>query len=94
MLNKEKLRKKYFFIRKKKYFEIKPSFFSPLIELIKKKKYKKNINLSSYYPSFFEVNVLKLQESSIKNKIKTMSSRYSLNSLLCEFIRGRNTGGN
>ena len=46
MLNKEKLRKKYFFIRKKKYFEIKPSFFSPLIELIKKK----NIKKISIYP--------------------------------------------
>ena len=47
MLNKEKLRKKYFLIRKKKYFEIKPSFFNPLVKLIKKKKYKKKINLSS-----------------------------------------------
>ncbi len=70
MFNKEKLRKKYFLIRKKKYFEIKPSFFNPLVKLIKKKKYKKKINLSSYYPSSFEVNVLKLHESNIKNKIK------------------------
>ena len=37
MENKDRLRKKYFFIRKKKYFDIKPSFFNPLIKLIEKK---------------------------------------------------------
>ena len=37
MQSKDRLRKKYFIIRKKKYFDIKPSFFYPLIELIKKK---------------------------------------------------------
>ena len=43
MQNKDRLRKKYFFIRKRKYFDIKPSFFNPLIQLINetyKKKYK------------------------------------------------------
>ncbi len=41
MQNKVRLRKKYFSIRKKKYFDIKPSFFNPLIKLIKKKFKKK-----------------------------------------------------
>ena len=41
MQNKAKLRKKYFSIRKKNYFEIKPSFFNPLIKIIKKKFKKK-----------------------------------------------------
>jgi len=68
---KDRLRKKYFFIRKKKYFEIKPSFFNPLIKLIKKKYKKKNVNLSSYYPTSFEANVLKLFETNIVNKLKT-----------------------
>ena len=40
MQNKDRLRKKYFFIRKRKYFDIKTSFFNPLIQLIKKR-YKK-----------------------------------------------------
>ena len=43
MQNKDRLRKKYFFIRKRKYFDIKTSFFNPLIRLIKKKYKKKEI---------------------------------------------------
>jgi len=72
MQNKDQLRKKYFFDRRKKYFEIKPSFFNPLIKLIKKRYKKKNVNISSYYPSSFEVNVLKLFETDIINKIKIL----------------------
>ena len=60
MQKKDRLRKKYFFIRKKKYFDIKPSFFNPLIKLIKKRYKKKDVNLSIYYPSSFEVNIFKL----------------------------------
>ena len=72
MRNKDILRKKYFFNRKKKYFEIQHSFFNPLIKLINKKYKKKNINLSSYYPASFEVNVLKLMEINIINKLKIL----------------------
>jgi len=72
MQNKNRLRKQYFFARRKKYFEIKTSFFNPLIKLIKKKYKKKNVNLSSYYPSSFEVNVLKLFETNIINKLKIL----------------------
>ena len=62
MQNKDRLRKKYLVIRKKKYYEIESNFFIPLIKLINKKYKKKIINLSSYYPASFEVNVLKLFE--------------------------------
>ena len=62
MQNKDALRKKYLNIRKKNYFEIRPSFFKPLIKLIKKKFKNKHINLSSFYPSLFEVNVLNFFE--------------------------------
>ena len=72
MRNKDILRKKYFFKRKKKYFEIKHSFFNPLIKLINKGYKKKIINLSSYYPASFEVNVLKLLETNIINKLKIL----------------------
>lgn len=37
MVVKEKLRKKFLKKRKLNYFEIEPSFFNPLIKLIKKK---------------------------------------------------------
>ena len=70
MQNKDILRKKYFIVRKKKYFDIKPSFFNPLIKLIKQKYSKKIINISIYYPASFEVNVLKLFEAEIIGKLK------------------------
>ena len=70
MISKDKLRKKYYLIRRKKYFEIKENFFDPFIKLIKKKCKKKCINLSSYYPSSFEVNTLKIFEANIKKKVR------------------------
>ena len=42
MKTKKLLRKKFFLIRKKNYFAIKPNFFDPLSDLVKEK-YKKNI---------------------------------------------------
>ena len=72
MQNKDILRKKYFIVRKKKYFDIKPSFFNPLIKLIKQKYSKKTINVSIYYPASFEANVLKLFEAEIISKLKIL----------------------
>ncbi len=37
MSKKEYLRKKFLKLRKKNYFDINPSFFNPLISLLKKK---------------------------------------------------------
>ena len=64
MYSKHRLRKRYLSIRKTRYFEISTSFFNPLIQLIKKKFPRQNINLSCYYPASYEVNVLKLFETS------------------------------
>ena len=69
---KDRLRKKFFLRRKKNYFDIKPNFFNPLFKLIEKKYNKKSINLSSYYPASFEVNVLNLFEKSMAKKLKTL----------------------
>ncbi len=52
------IRKRYFKKRKRKYFQISENFFTPLINLIKKNKVKKNISI--YYPSSHEVDVLKI----------------------------------
>ena len=57
MLSKEKLRKKFILLRKKKYFIVKQDFFKPLLKLIKAKK---KINISLYYPSNYEVDTLNL----------------------------------
>jgi len=58
MPSKETLRRKYSLIRKNRYFEVKESFFTPLIKIIKKKYIKKNIAI--YYPSNHEVSTIKL----------------------------------
>ena len=64
MQKKIHLRKKYFKLRKKKYYEIDKEFFLPLLKLIKLKFKKKLIKIALYYPSHFELNVLKFLEFS------------------------------
>ena len=70
MSNKDNLRKKYFLIRKKKYYNVKASFFEPLIKLINKEFKKKLISMSSYYPASYEVNTIRLFETNIISKVK------------------------
>ncbi len=70
MQSKDRLRKKYLSIRKKKYFDISSNFFNPLLRLIKKKYTKKNLTLSIYYPASYEVNVIKLLDIANTDKIK------------------------
>ena len=57
MAFKKILRKKFSLIRKNRYFEVKESFFYPLIKIIKKKNIK---NIAIYYPSNHEVSTIKL----------------------------------
>ena len=59
MFSKEKLRKKYINIRKKKYFETRDKLFKPLLNLILRKKINK---ISLYYPSNYEFSTIKLFE--------------------------------
>tara|TARA_B100001057_G_scaffold188163_1_gene188970 strand:+ start:85 stop:636 length:552 start_codon:yes stop_codon:yes gene_type:complete len=63
MHQKNNLRKKYYHFRKKKYYEIEKEFFNPLLNLMKIYPKKKDFQLALYYPSNFEVNVLKLLEN-------------------------------
>jgi|TARA_B100001093_G_scaffold422719_1_gene415380 5-formyltetrahydrofolate cyclo-ligase len=72
MQEKIAIRKKALINRKKKYFEITPQFFDPLINLLRKKKKNNKNNLSMYYPSNYEVNVLSLFKLIKKTKIKTL----------------------
>ena len=76
MLSKEQVRKKYFLIRKKKYFNVKNVFFKPLFSIIKKKKIKK---ISLYYPSNHEVNTLGL--------FSILSSKKNLSILLPKILK-------
>ena len=60
MHQKNIIRKKYYLLRKKKYYDISKNFFNPLLSLLKSKYQNKRINLALYYPSSSELNVLKL----------------------------------
>ena len=69
MSQKSTLRKKYFNLRKKKYYEIDKEFFFPLLSFIKSNFKKENLKIALYYPTSFEINVLKLLENQyINNK--------------------------
>ena len=78
MQEKTAIRKKAFFNRKKKYFEVSNNFFKPLTRLLKNKN--RLTHLSLYYPANYEVNVLKLLELIKMSRIKT----------LLPVIRGKN----
>ena len=67
MYQKNILRKKYFNLRKKKYYEIDKEFFSPLLSFIKSNFKKENLKIGLYYPTSFEINVLKLLENQYMN---------------------------
>ena len=60
MQHKIRLRKKYYNLRKKKYYDIDKEYFLPLLKLIRLKFKKKRIKIALYYPSNFELNVLKV----------------------------------
>ncbi len=62
MQQKNQLRKKYFYLRKKKYHDIDKAIFIPFLKLIRSRLKKNFIKIALYYPSNFELNVLKLLE--------------------------------
>ena len=62
MQQKIYLRRKYFNLRKKNYYEIDKQYFNPFLKFIRLKISKKFIKIALYYPSNFELNVLKLLE--------------------------------
>ena len=64
MKQKIRLRKKYSKLRKKKYYEIDRRFFLPLLKIINLRFKKRKIKIALYYPSSFELNVLKFLEFS------------------------------
>ena len=75
MLGKDFIRSRYILKRKKNYKKIEIKFFNPLINLLKKKKYAiKNIGI--YYPSNFELDILKiLDPSNYLGAAPTMAQR-------------------
>ena len=68
MDKKSLIRKKFYNLRKNKYFQINENFFAPLFNLMKEIDNKNKINVSIYYPSSYEVNVLKILDSKHSSK--------------------------
>ena len=61
---KDQLRKKFLVLRKKKYFNISSDKLNQLTKYIKNKyKAKKKIFIGLYYPSNYEINVLKINDN-------------------------------
>ena len=60
MLQKNQLRKKYFNLRKSKYYDIDKKFFLPFLNLIQSRFKKNFLKIALYYPSNYELNVLKV----------------------------------
>ena len=72
MQEKIALRKKAIILRKKKFFEINSNFFNPILPILNKLKKNNTLNLALYYPSNYEVNVLKIVDFIKNKKIKIL----------------------
>ena len=68
--DKSFLRKKSILLRKKKHLKVKSLNFNILFNLIKKHFNKKKITIAGYYPSNYEVNVLKFLAEAYKKNFK------------------------
>ena len=68
--SKSSLRKKAILERKKKYLKVKEFNFKLIFKLIKKNFTGKNIIIAGYYPSNYEVDIVKFLEKAHKNNFK------------------------
>jgi len=75
MFLKEKVRKKFLSLRKKRYFAVEQNFFKPLIKIINKEKKRK---ISLYYPSNYELDT--------SNLFEILDDRKNLSTLLPKLL--------
>ena len=68
--DKSFLRKKSLLLRKKKYLTTKKFNYNLIFELIRKHFHSKRITIGGYYPSNYEVNILKFLEEASQKKFK------------------------
>ena len=64
------LRSQFLLHRRKKYSTTKKFNFNPIFRLIKKHFKRKKITIAGYYPSNYEVNILKFLEEAAKKKFR------------------------
>ena len=89
MDKKSFIRKRFKLRRKKKYFEVSEKFFYPLKNIILQRHKNKKINISIYFPSSFEVNVLKILNIEYFKKYTFSLPRIHKNNLMSFFINGK-----
>ena len=68
--DKSFLRNKSLLLRKKKYLTVKKFNYNLIFKLIRKHFHSKKITIGGYYPSNYEVNILKFIEEASKKKFK------------------------
>ena len=68
--DKSFLRNKSLILRKKKYLTVKKFNYNLIFRLIRKHFQRKKITIGGYYPSNYEVNILKFLEEASKKKFK------------------------
>ena len=68
--DKSFLRNKSLLLRKKKYLTVKKFNYNLIFRLIRKHFHSKKITIGGYYPSNYEVNILKIIEEASKIKFK------------------------
>ena len=68
--DKSFLRNKFLLLRKKKYLTVKKFNYNLIFRLIRKHFHSKKITIGGYYPSNYEVNILKFLEEASKKKFR------------------------
>ena len=87
MKTKDQLRRKFLTLRRKRYFEVSENKFFQLINFIKKRyKIKKKIYVALYYPSNYEINVLKIANNFKKSNTVLLLPKIKDGNLL-KFIK-------
>ena len=68
--DKSFLRNKFLLLRKKKYLTVKKFNYNLIFRLIRKNFHNKKITIGGYYPSNYEVNILKFLEEAAEKKFR------------------------
>jgi len=91
MKTKDQLRKKFLVLRKKKYFNISKEKFNQLANYIKSRnKTKKIISIALYYPSYYEIDILKIIKTLEKYKVKLLLPKIKNGNLLKFVVWNKN----
>ena len=81
--DKTLLRNRFLLQRKKKYLTVKKFNFNLIFQLIKKQLKKKKITIAAYYPTNYEVNILRFIEAASKKNFRIVLPVIKSSSNMC-----------